>query len=209
MNILIFGASGKVGKLVVKKALENGHKVTAFVRNASRISLTDNNLRIVEGSVTNVEDIKKVIIGHDVVISTVGHKKGTPNEMMKTFAEHIVLTMGECNMKRFITLLGAGVHDPKDPPASFGRKSMLALMKVFAGRIVHDSEDHSRIIRSSNLDWTIVRPTILSDEQAKGEYRTGYMSPGFTSVSREDLAAFMIKAAEKNLYIKEAPIITY
>ena len=209
MNILIFGASGKLGTLVVKKALKKGHKVTAFVRNASRLSHKDSNLSIIEGNVTNREDIKKALIGHDVVMSTVGHKKDTPNGMMKTFAEHIVSTMNERNMKRFITLLGAGVHDPKDPPASFGRKSVLVLMKIVTPRILNDSEDHSRIIRSSNLDWTIVRPTMLSNESAKGNYKTGYMSPGFTSVSREDVATFMVDVAEKELYVKEAPIILY
>lgn len=209
MNILIFGASGKLGTLVVKKALEKDHKVTAFVRNASRLSLKDSNLNIIEGNVINREDIKKALIGNDIVISTVGHKKDTPNGMMKTFAEHIVSTMSEHNMKRFITLLGAGVHDPKDPPASFGRKSVLALMKIVVPRILNDSEDHSRIIRASNLDWTIVRPTMLSNEPAKRKYKTGYVSPGFTSVSREDVAAFMLEVAERELYVKEAPIILY
>ena len=75
MNILITGSTDGTGKQLVKKSLERGHFVTAFARNSSRVAITHTNLKVVEGNVLNIEFLKKAIIGQDVVLCALGHKR--------------------------------------------------------------------------------------------------------------------------------------
>ena len=89
MKIIIFGASGKTGKLLVEQALSDNHRVTAFVRNPSNLNISNPNLVIVQGDATDASDVKKAILGHDAVISTLGTNTGLRkttilHEMTKT-----------------------------------------------------------------------------------------------------------------------------
>src|SRR6266487_771820 len=72
MNVIIFGASGKTGNKLVRQALAQGHAVTAFVRNPSKLNITHNNLKIIQGDVSNYQIVADAVKGHDAVLSALG-----------------------------------------------------------------------------------------------------------------------------------------
>lgn len=209
MKIVVFGASGGTGKQVVRQALDAGHHVTAFVRTPSKLVIEHSNLSIFQGDVTDAEKVEQAIAGQEAVISTLGPTRPAVPGMMETAARNIIAAMHKHGLKRLISTTGAGVRDPQDRPKLFD-KFMKALLTLMAGDVLRDSEANVNNIRSSDLDWTIVRFPRLMDGQHTGEYRVGYIGKNSGSqISRADGADFIIGELENGEYLNKAPIVSY
>ena len=109
MKLVIFGATGRLGKNIVKQALENGHKVTAFVRNRSKIEESNQNLELFEGDVMDPESVKNAIQGQDAVISALGD--GRKGKIRAAGTRAIVEAMAKTDTRRLISESTAGVGD--------------------------------------------------------------------------------------------------
>jgi uncharacterized protein len=84
VNIIIYGASGMIGQRVTQEALNRGHKVTAIVRNPSRLTLTHSNLNIREGNILDPNDVARTVAGLDAVINATRQAADPPGQ---TFAD--------------------------------------------------------------------------------------------------------------------------
>jgi putative NADH-flavin reductase len=208
MNLTVFGASGRTGRLLLEQALPY-HTVTAFVRDPAKLDLQHPNLRVVQGDLGDPARVAEAIAGADAVVSVAGQTKTSRPDLLAVTARHIISGMEEHGVTRLVTLLGAGVSDPGDPPPSLGRRFMLGLMSVVAKGMVEDASQHADTLRASGLDWTIVRPPRLTDGEATGKLRHGYLRLGpMHSISRADLAAFILDLATSERYVREAPMVT-
>ncbi|WP_366295680.1 NAD(P)H-binding protein [Paenibacillus sp. AN1007] len=211
MNITIFGASGAIGQLVTQLALDHGDFVTAYVRNAKKISLKHSNLSLVQGELSNSSTIEKAVAESDVVISTLGPAsdmsrklKGTP---IADGHELMIRAMNKFNKKRLITLATPALQSDDD------KKNMStilpgALAKVFLPNGYAEMKKMEGMIKESNLDWTVVRiinPNVKYTGQSY-DYSFGDKSAKW-SVSRENAAQFMYSAARDNQLIRKMPII--
>jgi putative NADH-flavin reductase len=206
-RIALFGATGRTGRHLVEQALERGHEVAAFVRDAGKLQRQHDRLDVVIGDVHNLEDVKRAVQGVDAVFSVLGWVKGGPKDVLRTAAEHYVEAMKEHGVRRIVTLLGAGTPDPRDP-SSAGRRFMLGLMKLVVREMVEDAVTHADRIRASGLEYTIVRPPRLTDGDRTGDYRFGYMALGpVATISRADLATAMLDALEEEKLVGEAPMV--
>src|SRR3979409_1428120 len=72
MNLLVLGATGRTGRLVVEQALAADHGVTALVRSPEKLTLVHSNLRVVAGEATDKSALSEALEGADAVISTLG-----------------------------------------------------------------------------------------------------------------------------------------
>src|SRR5262245_3774219 len=72
MKIVIFGASGKTGHHLVTQALDQGHLVTAFVRDPGKLTIQNDQLRVVQGNVSNEQKVTEAIKGQQAVFSALG-----------------------------------------------------------------------------------------------------------------------------------------
>jgi hypothetical protein len=117
--------------------------------------------------------------------------------------------MKKHGVKRLINLTGAGVKYTDDP-SSFGASLMRLLLKTLAGKLLEDSMNQNSIIQNSGLEWVVVRGPRLMDGPRTGKYQTGYltMGPGKT-ISRADVADFMLKLVTDNKYLHKGPMICY
>jgi putative NADH-flavin reductase len=107
-----------------------------------------------------------------------------------------------------VTLVGAGVPDERDP-GSLGRTLMRGVMKLVARHVLEDAERHAHTVRASGLEWTLVRPPRLTDGPRRGTYRTGWLKLGpRESISRADLAEFMLHAAANGTFVRQAPMVS-
>ncbi|WP_214627066.1 NAD(P)-dependent oxidoreductase [Paenibacillus agaridevorans] len=211
MNITIFGASGAIGQLLTRLALNNGDFVTAYVRNPKKISLKHPNLSLVQGELSNALTIEKAIAKSDVVISTLGpasdmsrKRKGTP---IADGHELIIRAMKKHNKKRLITLATPALQSDDD------KKNISTILpgvlaKVFLPNGHAEMKKMEGIIKQSSLDWTVVRiinPNVKHKGQAY-DYSFGD-KPAKLGVSRENVAKFMYSAARNKQLIKKMPII--
>ncbi len=209
MRIVIFGASGRTGKPLVKQALAAGHDVTAFVRDSSKLDIDHGRLTVIEGDVKDPDKVREAISGADAVLSALGHTKTSAKDVQTVGTENIVAAMKETGVRRLVSLTGAGVSDPKDEP-KLSDKAITKLLKLLQKDVLEDGENHARAIEKSGLDWVIVRGPRLTEGEKKGEYRVGYVGKNSgTKISRADVADFMLRQLDDDKYIGQKPMISY
>jgi putative NADH-flavin reductase len=204
MKLAIFGATGKTGSFLVEQALAAGHQVAVLARDPSRLQSTGKQLRVVKGAADQADAIAEVVRGADAVISAMGGGQST----LTTFGENVLSAMKRASVTRIVSLVGASVRQPGDPK-SFGRTMLHFITRLMASSALEDGERHARIVERSDVAYTLVRPPRLTDGPATGRIDHGLMlKVGPTSsISRADLATFMLQSAVDNLYIREAPVV--
>lgn len=196
MNIIIFGAAGGVGKHVTKLALEQGDRVTAYVRTPSKLEMEHKNLIIVQGDALDQEAVKLAIAGHDAVISclgsTTGMKKSTE---LGDMTKNVVAGMVANNVQRIVYTASAGIEN--EIPGIMGK-----LMAKILGNVLADHRNAVETIKTNDLTYTIVRPMGLTNKAFTGTYKesiTGIPSAS-KSISRADVAHFVYKALTNKEY---------
>jgi putative NADH-flavin reductase len=207
MKIIIFGSTGRVGSKLVEQALEEGHAVTAFTREHSKIKAAHKNLTIYQGDIMDPVSVKDAVTGHEVVLCSIGGgRKGT---VRSAGTLSIIRAMEGTNVRRLIcqTTLGAG--DSKGNLNFFWKHIMFGW---FIKEAFLDHELQESYVRRSTLDWTIVRPAAFTDGPRTGKYRHGF-SPDDKSVSLKiscaDVADFMLKQLNNDRYLRKTPGLAY
>jgi putative NADH-flavin reductase len=193
MNIVIFGASGKTGHHLVRQALEQGHTVTAFVRDPGKLMNKDDRLKIIQGNVKDSQKVAQAIKGQDAVLSALGANSPFKYDpVVVEGMENIVTVMKTEKAKRFIYLSFVGVKDSRRDAGFVIRYIAPKLLKTeIAGH-----EAREKIIRQSNLKWTIIHAPTLTNGPLKKKYRSGQdlkTKRLVTTISRADVADFMLE----------------
>lgn len=206
MDILVLGATGRVGSKIAELALKDGHYVTVLVRNLGKLQMHDENLTVIEGNVLNKEDIQYAIKNKDAVISALSTDKTT------TLSESVPLIIGEMKkekIKRIITVGTAGILQSRTEPDVLRYQSSESKRKLtFA------AEEHHKVyelLQASDLDWTIVCPTYLPDGEYTGKYRVerDFLPEDGASISVPDTAEFTYNQINDTQYIKSRTGIAY
>ena len=188
MNLAVLGATGRTGRLVVEQALAAGHSVTALVRSPEKLTAEHANLRVVTGEATEKSAVSGALEGADAVISTLGGN----GSVIADSTRAIVAAASEAGVSRVVVLstfaaerdrLGAGAR---------------LLTGIGMGAMLKDKSVGEEMLRRSDLEWTIVYASILSDGPASGSVAVlpeGAKRGLSQKISRADVAAWMVKAA--------------
>lgn len=208
MRILVLGASGRTGRLVVEQALGHGHDVTALVRDPGRLGIEHVRLAVLPGDVTDAVAVKLAVRGQDAVISALGSSGDRPVRVYSDGIANTVRAMTASGVPRLVVVSagGAGTKPGKLPLSLRLFKATPAMREVY-----EDMERMEGDVMLSDLVWTIVRPAALTDGPLTGIYRTvlGSVVPNSSKVSRADVAALMLKCAEGELFARAAVAIGY
>jgi uncharacterized protein YbjT (DUF2867 family) len=208
MRILVLGASGGVGRLVVEQALGHGHDVTALVRDPERFDLRHAHLTVVAGDVTDPEPVRRAMEGADTVISALGSRGERP---VNVYSDGIAITiraMTARGVRRLVVVSSSGVG--ADPSGlSLAARAMRKLPNMRP--VYEDMERMEGDVMLSDLDWTIVRPAALTDGPFTGIYRIveGHSVPKGSKISRADVAALLVKCATGSLKVRRAIAVAY
>ncbi|MDQ1815606.1 NAD(P)H-binding protein [Massilia sp. CCM 9210] len=204
MNLAIFGATGATGRHLVEQALDAGHQVRALVRHADGLPVAHPRLRIVVGTLAQPAIVGSVVQGADAVISVFGARKGDASAICTEGARSIMQAMTTAGARRLVALSAYGASETRHASLfiRFIRKLIAAKMR--------DKDGMEALVRDSGLDWTLVRPPILTNGARSGSYRAGTaLKPGVAGrLSRADLAAFMLREAGEGNYIRQALVVS-
>ena len=205
MKIVLFGASGPTGQLMISEAIRRNHSVVALARNPEKINLSHPNLRMVQGDVMNFADVDKIVNGMDVVISALGvsaqiKDKDLPPTRSNGTA-NLIKAMNKHGVKRIICITSQGAGDTKHS-AGLIMRFLVAFMWKNRFKDVNKQE---KLLFESHLDYTIVRPPALTNQPGTGKIFAGSYSTFLgSSISRGDLAKFIVDETENNHWIQKA-----
>ena len=210
MNVVVFGANGGTGKALVDGALAKRYAVTAFVRDPSSLQAREG-LRIVQGDALDAAAVSAAIAGQDAVLSALGSRSIGKSDLLDRASANIITGMNEHRVKRLIVLGAAGaLHDPT-VHQSAQRKIFFTLIKnTLLKNPLADSGKQERRIEASDLEYTIVHPPRLLDDPAAGKYRVDPdgLPVNSDSISRADVADFMLRCLADNIYVRQGPYIS-
>ena len=208
MRVLIVGASKGIGLETTRQALEAGHNVRALARSASAIAVSNPSLEKMQGDALKAEDVETALVGVDVVIQTLGVGFGDlfrPVHLFSDATRVLIAAMRSEGVKRLICVTGFGAGDSR---ASISCLQRLPFQIVF-GRAYDDKSLQEKLIKESELDWTIARPGVLTSGTRTGRYRilaeASQWRNGF--ISRADVAEFLVRQIEDQTSIRKTPVL--
>ncbi|XP_041856459.1 flavin reductase (NADPH)-like [Melanotaenia boesemani] len=217
MKIALLGATGQTGQYLVKQALEQGHTVTAIVRNPAKLTVHHDNLKVVKADIFSADSLKTHFKGQDVVMSCLGFPasffSGVTGYTMSMAA--VVSAMQETRVNRVITMT-SWYTDPNSGTQSsyFIRFLLLPLIRSV---LTNMYEMEHFLKKTEDINWTVVRPPGLKNLPATAqEFLTheGYFvpesngQPARSAVGRGDVARFMLSLLNSNAWVKQGVAIT-
>jgi putative NADH-flavin reductase len=211
MNLIIFGASGATGKELVKQALQQGHRVSAFVRTPAKLAVTHANLRLIAGDVLDSSAVAAAIPGHDAVLISLGAPARKAGTMRSEGTRNIVRAVEAAGVRRLVCQSSLGFGDS----LPVLRQTPFVFRNIIVPLLLRDTfEDHARqedVVKNTSLDWTIVRPGNMTNKPATHRYRHGFAAEDTSikvKVSRADVAHFMLRHAASKDYLGQTPGIS-
>jgi putative NADH-flavin reductase len=198
MKLVIFGANGPTGRLLTQQALAEGHIVTAVTRHPVLFPLQHDRLQVMLGDVFDPPLVEQAVCGQDAVLSTLGVPYSRqPITLYSQGMAHIIQAIRRCNVRRLICVSSSATDTQTRFHDTGGGFIFEKLMKPFIinvlGRTTYDDMlKMERLVRNSDLDWTIIRPSGLFETPSVTAYQMGESVIG-TYTSRTDLADCMLK----------------
>jgi putative NADH-flavin reductase len=216
VKLLALGATGRTGRFVVQYALDSGYDVVALVRNPAKIAASSSKLSIITGTPENAGDVEAAIKGCDAVISTLDNNRSSdlpwakpvsPPAFMKQSISHTVNAMRTRGIRRIVVVsaLGAGDSFPYAPFITrvLARRTNLRLSYA-------DHEAQEEVLKNSELDWTCVRPAILTNGTSLKPLVVSYEGrpkPALT-ITRVLVARFLVDIVTKPEFFRKMPIVS-
>lgn len=212
MKIVVFGATGIVGKAVVNEALKKGHEVTVLTRNARKVTTRHEHLHIVEGNVADKNVVRTVLKDQEAVIQTLGiggKGDGKPTSIVSEANKIIMTEMEQMNVKRLVAISVIGAGDSLTFLPWIYRKLVLPLFMKWFQAVIDDKNRMEPMIKRSGLDWTIVRCTTVKERPATGKVNATLDGKGLKfSISAADMAVFIVNQLTDNSFLKQNPTIS-
>jgi putative NADH-flavin reductase len=207
-NVTIFGGTGKTGRHLVDQALAAGHHVTLLARTPGKIDRQHERLRVLQGDVQVPAAVAQATEGADAVLSVLGPTRNTPDHQVSRGTQHIVEAMRRQGVQRLVISAGAGVGGEGDQPRLFDHLISFAL-KLTARHVLEDMTRTVQAVRDSDLDWTVVRVPMLTDDAPKGTVRVGRVGVNTgPRITRADLATFMLEQVDDATHVRASPVIS-
>jgi putative NADH-flavin reductase len=208
MRILLFGAAWPLGRLIASAALREGHQVTVFVRDPAPSIEPNVRLAIVQGDVLDAASVAAVVPGHDMVVGALGPSKQAPAGRFRHPAiGHLVEAMKVEGVPRLVWVSAHGVGDSR---GDSGLVFEHVLRPLLWRAEYADKERQETAVRTSDLEWTIVRPARLTNGPSTHRYRAADRIElnWHSHISRADVADFVIGESHKSQYLRKCPTLT-
>jgi putative NADH-flavin reductase len=208
-KLLVLGATGGTGRRIVSQALARGHEVTALVRSPEKASALKG-ARLVIGDVRDEKALREALKGQDAVVSALGTPASPFREvtLLSTATRALVAAMKAEHVSRLVLITGMGAGD------SVGHGGFLfdnVIFPLLLKKVYADKNRQEAIVRNSGLDWILVRPSVLNDKPSRGAVRalTDLSDVHGGTISREDVASFVLDQVRADAWLQRSPLITW
>lgn len=202
MQVIVFGATGLVGKQLVKQALYKGHKVKAFGRNVFTTDFPkDDNLELVQGALFDEKEVYNAIKGCDAVLSALGGSSDGNDKTRSLGMKNIIAQMQKANVKRIIGVGNIGVLNANED-------TLIIDTPDYQKEYLAVGREHLKAyesLKASSLDWTFVCCSDIINADATGVFYTkaDYLpEPNNYRINAGDIALFMLNELEKNEFVQ-------
>jgi putative NADH-flavin reductase len=206
MKLLLLGATGNTGKQLLRQALELNYEVTVLVRDPSKLPPANPKMKVLVGNVLDKSILTEAVQGKDAVISALGVGESLKsNNLISEAVQVLIPAMNAAGVKRLVFLSAFGVGETYNLASLFQKIAFRTVLKdIYADKAQADEQ-----IRNSNLEWTLVLPTKLTNGSASGKYKAGekLKAGGFPMVSRADLAAFMLRQLSESAFVRKNAVV--
>jgi putative NADH-flavin reductase len=202
MKVLVFGASGATGRLLLDEAVHAGHAVAAFVREPAKLGNHDA-VGVFQGDVADPDAVRWAVAGQDAVLCAATPLRRDPT--LVAGVGHITAAMLAAGAARLVYLSFLGVPAGRHQLSVLGR---YVVAPIVMRNVVADHVEKEQIIERSQLDWTIVRPPRLTNGPKTCAYRNGehiHARQFVPRISRADVAHFMVNQLTDTTYIHHTP----
>jgi putative NADH-flavin reductase len=210
-SLLVIGASQGIGLETVKCALAGGHDVRAFARGAAGIAIDDAKLTKITGDALDAAAVGAAVAGADAVIQALGAPKtalavvaGTT--LFSKATRILIDAMRAAGVRRLVAVTGMGAGDSRGHGGFLYDALMFPLVLK---RIYDDKDVEEQLVRASGLEWTIARPGLLTGGTATGRMRVLADRKDWQagSVTRADVAQFLVREAFERRYVSKTPLL--
>lgn len=212
LKVTVLGASGGVGRLLVEQAAKRGHDVIAVARPSSSVS-APSGVTVMKGDLESEAFLRECVRGRDVVLSALGLKlqglapwnKPERPDFLRASTDALIAAMKAEGVRRVCAVSSGGVGDSADIIPGFFKMfvAMSAMKRVFV-----ELDAMEQRYFQSGLEVCVVRPSGLTDEPATGKVVVTKKFTGRATISRADVAAYMLDQAEKSAFTERSPVIT-
>ena len=199
-RIIIFGATGRVGRSLVDYALEAGHHVTAFARTPSKITRTHSRLSVVQGDIYQPQTVRRALeAGFDDVVMVVGDDPLKASTVVRDTVSTLIQAMEATGLTRYLGITGTA----QMPATPLG-----ALTQFFIRRLIKAAADHQAayaLIAASSLDYVLAACPYIKDGPRTARYRRvpGRFPGGYRTISPEDVADFFAQEIQARQYHRQ------
>ncbi|MFD9396691.1 NAD(P)-dependent oxidoreductase [Streptomyces sp. NPDC060000] len=210
MKFTVFGATGGIGREVVRQALDAGHEVTAVVRDPARLGVTGDRLEVVRADLTDPGALRPAVTGRDAVLSGLGARSrkdaGVAARLTRT-----VLSAMEAEGVRRLLVVSAGPVGPEPEGDGVLDRTLRGIVSAALKDVYADLREMEAELARSATEWTVVRPPRLQDKPVTGSYRKvvgGFPLKG-RFIGRADVAHAMLAMVQDAGTVKQGVGVAY
>ena len=208
MKIAILGSTGFVGRVLLARALKDGHQVRTLVRNPDKLGEFRDRVELVKGDVFEIDRVEETVRGAQVLLSTVppeAHARD-PQRYAKLM-EELLAVLKRNSVRRFIHIGGAAHGGGEGEAWSAGRRFLRGFLKVVYRQGLVAKQLEWEALRKSDLDWTLVRPPRIASGRRTGTVLADERKLAGLWIDVDDLVDFMLKQISSDEWVRRAPLV--
>lgn len=205
MNVVVFGASGRVGSRVVELLLARGDEVFAVVHRNDIFQGTPH-LHVRQLDIHDTEAVAEVVKDADAIISTLSSWGSENGDVLSSAMQAIIPAMDMHGVKRLISLTGNAAFISTDEP-TLAQKANRAVLSKVAPKVLADGEKHMALLEKSDIDWTVIRSPVMNTLGSEKYKLSSKLSAAAATINRQAVAKALVAQLSDGTWLRQAPTI--
>lgn len=209
MRLTVFGANGPSGRLVVQQGLALGHTMRAVTRQPDAFPALGPGLEVMGADVFDADAVDRAVAGSDAVISSLGVPYSQkPIQVYSKGTGFVAAAMQRRGIRRLLCVSSTTTFPVKDPHTGWLNHAGVLLVSKTIGRTTYDDMRRMEtLVRGSDLDWTIVRPSGLFTGSTVTAYQTAENALSGRFTARADLAASLLSGVQNHHWVGKVMVV--
>ncbi len=206
MQVTILGATGRIGSLVLADAIAAGHTATILTR-GSGVAPARDGVTVITGDIADAAAIRRAVEGSQAVVAALGPRRNVIDDelALEQGMRNLAVAMTDAGVSRLVALSGAGIDVPGDAKPVIDRV-VSRFVHLAARHVVGAKQREFAVFAASDLEWTALRPAIVTDGDPRGYHLSKQLRPG-ARVTRADVASAIVDQLVDRTFVRAAPFV--